>query len=60
MKLAVYNTAGKKVADLVNGSKSAGSHNVKFSGAQLTSGIYYSVMQVNGKTVGKKKMMLIK
>ena len=60
VKLAVYNTAGKKVAALVNGSKSAGNHNVKFSGAQLTSGIYYSVMQVDGKTVGKKKMMLIK
>ncbi len=40
IKMRVFNTNGRQVKQLINGEKSAGSHQVKLSGDKLASGIY--------------------
>ena len=57
--LKVFDLSGKEVAVLVNGIKSSGSYNVKFSGADLSSGLYFYKLE-SGEFSEVKKMMLIK
>ena len=57
--LTVYNALGREVAVLVNGRKNAGSHDVTFDSAQLTSGIYFYTLKTETNVV-TKKMILIK
>ena len=57
--LEVYNIQGQKVATLVNGFKSSGSHSVAFDASNLASGVYaYRLISKNSVQV--KKMLLIK
>jgi len=57
--LAVYDAMGRKVTELVNSQMKSGHHNVKFSGANLASGVYYYNLKAEGKNF-IKKMMLVK
>mgnify|MGYP001201272315 CR=1 FL=1 len=57
--LKVFDLSGKEVAVLVNGIKASGSYNVKFSGADLSSGLYFYKLE-SGEFSEVKKMMLIK
>jgi len=59
VKLKVYNVLGTEIATLVNEVKSAGSYDVEFKGANLTSGVYFYKLEANGFT-DVKRMMLIK
>jgi len=59
VELSVYNVLGEKVAELVNGSLSAGYHSVTFDASYLTSGIYIYRISA-GNNVSVKKMMLMK
>lgn len=59
VKLSVYNTLGEKVAELVNGSMSAGSCSIAFNAASLPSGIYFYRIEA-GANVAVRKMMLLK
>jgi len=59
VKLSVYNILGKQVAELVNGTKNAGTYTVNFSAANLSSGVYFYKLET-GNTVLSKKMMLLK
>lgn len=59
IRLAVYDLTGKKVSELVNEYKQAGSYTLNFNGANLASGIYYYVLTGNNFKE-MKKMMLIK
>ncbi len=56
--IAVYNTLGQKVADLVNKSQPAGNYKVKFDGINLASGIYLYKLEVNGIAAVKKMILL--
>jgi hypothetical protein len=57
--LAVYDILGRQVATLVNGVQNAGEYQVPFSGAGLTSGVYfYRLTTTEGMTT--KKMVLLK
>ncbi|HEX9005973.1 MAG TPA: T9SS type A sorting domain-containing protein [Bacteroidota bacterium] len=38
--LVVFNILGQKVAELVNGAMSAGTHEVRFNAGRLASGLY--------------------
>lgn len=57
--LKVYDVLGKEVAILVNEEKSAGSYEVKFDAAGLSSGIYFYKLQA-GSLVETKKMILLR
>jgi len=57
--LKVYNLLGKEVATLVNETKPAGTYNLKFDAANLTSGVYFYKLQA-GSFVETKKMIVLK
>jgi len=64
VSLAVYNTMGQKVAELMNGTVRAGYHDVQFDATNLASGLYIYRMMAKGND-GKdftkiQKMMLMK
>jgi hypothetical protein len=48
--LAIYNTLGQKVAELVDGDLSAGYHEARWEAAGLASGIYFARLTVTGGT----------
>ena len=60
IELSVYNLKGEKVSVLVNGNVSAGIHKVNFNAENLTSGVYYYSLHINGKTEAVKKMLLVR
>ncbi len=59
VNLAVYDIAGKQVAELVDGWRKAGSHEVTFDGSGLSSGVYIYHLTA-GEFVGVGKMVLLK
>ena len=60
VSLKVYDALGKEVAALVNEQKSPGSYEVEFDGSDLPSGIYFYSLQIEGKIVQTKSMVLLK
>jgi photosystem II stability/assembly factor-like uncharacterized protein len=59
VSLKVYDRLGKEVAELANGFRNAGTYEIHFDAAQLSSGIYFYKLVTNGN-VNTKKMSLIK
>jgi hypothetical protein len=59
VSLKVFDLQGRLVAELVNGMKDAGYHQVTFDGSRLASGLYFYQLQT-ATYVGVKKMMLVK
>lgn len=59
VSLTVYDIAGREVAELVNGWKDAGVHEVTFDGSGLPSGIYFLRLEA-GEYTGTQKMVLLK
>jgi hypothetical protein len=59
VSLKVYDVSCRMVADLVNGMRDAGSHQVAFDGSRLASGMYFVRMQA-GSFSAVKKIMLVK
>jgi len=57
--MKVYNVIGQEVATLVNDYKNAGTYNVDFDGAKLTSGVYFYTINA-GNYTATKKMILMK
>ena len=57
--LAVYDVSGRRVAELVNGWRNAGNHEVIFDGSDLGSGIYIYRL-VTGNVTASGKMVLVK
>ncbi len=59
VSLKVYNSIGQKVATLVNHEQNPGRYSVEFNASNLSSGIYFYSIRVEGFS-SVKKMMLIK
>ncbi len=57
--MKVYDMLGREVVKLVNENKTAGNYSVDFNASNLTSGVYFYRLEVNG-FVDTKKMMLVK
>jgi hypothetical protein len=57
--LSVYNVLGQKVATLVNGPMTAGTHSVAFDASRLASGIYIYELRA-GSFVQQRRMTLVK
>ncbi|MDP4115422.1 MAG: T9SS type A sorting domain-containing protein [Bacteroidota bacterium] len=59
VSLKVYDALGREVAVLVNDVKSAGQYHINFDGKNLSSGVYFYKLAIDG-FVQTKKMMLMK
>ncbi len=59
VRLVVYDALGREVAVLMNGVYTPGSHEVRFDGSALSSGMYFYRLQ-EGNNVAVKTMMLLK
>ena len=59
VRFRVYDTAGRLVATLVDGWRSAGEHELTWDAGDLPSGMYFAKLQA-GEYVGVQKMVLIK
>lgn len=57
--IKVYDVLGKEVAILVNEDQTAGSYEIKFNAAQLSSGIYFYTLKA-GSYSQTKKLILMK
>ncbi|MDQ3019544.1 MAG: T9SS type A sorting domain-containing protein [Bacteroidota bacterium] len=59
IKLIVYDVLGNEVKTLVNQKQNAGSYQIEFDGASISSGIYFYKLEVNGFS-DTKRMVLVK
>ena len=59
VKLEVFDVLGRKVTELVNERKAAGSYSKNFDAGSLSSGMYIYRLQA-GEKVFTQKMMLVK
>lgn len=59
VSLVVYDILGRAVNELVNGYQTAGSHQVEFDAAGLSSGVYFYTLK-SGGFVETKKMVILK
>ncbi|MCD4817789.1 MAG: T9SS type A sorting domain-containing protein [Candidatus Cloacimonetes bacterium] len=65
IELSIYNVKGQKVKSLVNESFKKGNHSVIWygvdeSGKSVSSGIYFYILNANGKIEKVKKCLLLK
>jgi len=58
VKLRVYDVLGNEVAELVNEKLNAGSYSVKFSGKNLSSGVYYYNITADDFSETKRMILL--
>ena len=58
VKLDVYNSNGEIVSSLVNNLMEKGSHSVNFNASELTGGIYFYKLNVDGRSMTKKMLLL--
>lgn len=58
--LRVSNLIGEEVAMLVNQKQSAGKYSIEFNGNNLSSGIYFYSLEIDGKIFGTKRMVILK
>jgi len=56
--LKVFDILGNEVASLVNGKQNAGSYEVEFNGANLSSGIYFYTLKAEGFSETKRMLLL--
>ena len=59
VKLSIFNLLGQQVATVVNGEQEAGTHEVKFDGGKLASGVYFYRLQA-GSFVRTMKLLLLR
>ncbi len=58
--LDVFDITGKLVEKLVSGNKKAGKYFVRFDASKLSSGVYFYRLNVDGRDLRTRKMVLLK
>jgi len=58
VRLDVFDILGRRVATLLNEVRSAGTHEVPFSGDRLSTGVYLYSLQASGVTITRKLILL--
>ena len=58
IRLSVYDATGRLAAEIVNGTFSAGAHQVAFDGSGLASGIYVYRLQTPSQAISRKMTIL--
>jgi len=56
----LYNSLGRKVAEIANGGYNAGYHRISYNAGNLSSGIYFVTAIVPGETSAIRKIVLVK
>ena len=59
VNVSVYSDMGLKVAELENGNKESGNHQIEWNAENLNSGVYFLEIKSSGNVVSRK-MILIK
>jgi hypothetical protein len=59
VNLSVYNTLGERVKTLVNHFQNAGKYEIEMNASELSSGVYFYLLEVNGYK-SARKMSIIK
>ncbi len=57
VSIKVYNILGKEIATLVNENKTAGYYEAKFSGNNLTTGVYFYKLKINEHTFVRSMLL---
>ncbi len=60
VSLKVYDVLGNRIVTLVNEKKSPGAYSVKWDASDFSSGIYFYSLNVDGKVMQTRKMLLVK
>lgn len=60
VQLAMYDTQGRLVMTLVDGPLPAGTHERRFEGAGLPSGLYFASLKTGGQQQAVRKLLLVK
>ena len=60
IKIEVYDLLGRKVSELVNENQSPGTYETSFNASNLSSGMYFYSLFVDGAKIDSKKMILSK
>lgn len=58
IRLEVYSTLGQRVAVLEHGRKSAGYYTVSFDASNLTSGVYFYMLSIDGSVISRKMTVI--
>ncbi|HSP87176.1 MAG TPA: T9SS type A sorting domain-containing protein, partial [Ignavibacteriaceae bacterium] len=58
VSLKVYDVLGNEIADLVNEEKTAGVHEIEFHSTNLSSGVYFYQLKIDGFNETKKMIIL--
>ncbi len=58
--LKVYDVLGNEIATLVNKKQDAGNYEIEFDGSNFASGVYFYNLEIDGRIVGTKRMVLLR
>lgn len=58
--IKIYDILGREVQTLFNGEITEGEHEIDFNASGFPSGIYFYQLQINGRIIDSKKMVLLK
>jgi hypothetical protein len=56
--MKVYNILGREVKTLINNIEGPGKYKIDFNGSKFASGVYFYVLQSNGRFITKKFVLL--
>ncbi len=59
-KIIIFNSIGQEIQILINEKQNTGIYEVKFNGSNLSSGVYFYTLEINGERIDTKKMILTK
>jgi tetratricopeptide (TPR) repeat protein len=60
VNIKIYNHIGQIIRNIAVGHKNKGKNSLKFNATDLNQGMYYYVLEINGKVSDSKKMKIIK
>jgi hypothetical protein len=60
VRIVVYDILGRVVVEMLNNRFEQGNHSIRFDARDLSSGVYYYSMYLNGTLFDTKKMILLK
>ena len=58
LKVVVHNILGQQVAELYNGYQTYGSHSLTWDASNMSSGVYYITLELNGQFENSKVMLV--